>query len=165
MVYQRFDPESPLPHITAAASETPRAWCVAEYFMNMPDQLGASLMITAAKLSEVFMFIECNRNSEWRKLVKPDSRILTMIYGIGEKHDCMREASRLIISRGPSMPRCNLYGGNSMGTSRAIECSNGETYATQSEAAETLGLSQSHISRHLKGLCRDVRGFKFSFKD
>jgi len=148
------------------AGELPTAWCVVEYAVI--DQTGStpptSMMILATRLRDVFTLAECNRNSEWRKCITPEHVITVTIHWTGNRTDCQRKATAMIMER-PTRPRCNIYGYNSYSLARPLLCSNDQEYPTQAEACRVLGLNQSQLSRHLKGELRSVKGYMFKYKD
>jgi hypothetical protein len=142
--------------------DAPPVWCIFEHWTA--DEMGALVLqfIGACRLTDAFKTATARSNTEWCKLMKPETSLYIRITAIGDKSECLRDAARQV-SNAP--PRCNLYGLNLHGSQRRIKCSNGQTYDTQQQAAEALNVSQSAISAHLNGRGRAVGGYTFSYED
>lgn len=125
-------------------------WCVAEYSTPI-----GRLFVTATKLSQALLLIEPSKNPAWQQMVQDDTPITVRIIMVGTREQCYVEANR----QEPAW--CNLA---AQGSKRPlIQCSNGETYRTQQEAANALGLDQGAISAQLNGRLRTVKGYTFTY--
>lgn len=149
----------------ATVAEFSKAWCVVEYMIT--DGHGGPpepMLITACRLVDAYTFADANRNSEWRKYATPAHGAVAQVHAIGTRQECQQHATKMIMGRNPR-PRGNVYGFNSFSLARPLECSNGQEYPNQAEAARMLNLNQGAISRHLKGELRTVKGYTFTYKD
>lgn len=134
-------------------------WCVYEH--HVPP---AIIFVHVCRLTDVFMMREARQNSEWNEIFPHSGALTIHITHIVETQE---EAGKIALKRLrslPMMPRCNLVGYNMRGSTRALECSNGCEYRSQSHAAKALGLSQGNLSRHMRGELAAVRGLKFWYK-
>lgn len=155
--------QQPQSIIAATMSEFGKAWCVVEYMIN--DGQGGPpepMLITAVRLVDAYTFAEASRNSEWRKYVTPDHGVIVQIHVIGTRQECVTEANKMIMHRNPR-PRGNVYGYNSFSLARKIQCSNGQVYENQAEAARLLDVNQGAISRNLSGGLKQVKGYIFTY--
>ena len=142
-----------------------KSWCVVEYMVaDGTPTPPVVVFITATKLSDAFSFSEATRNSEWRRIIRPEYNVAVMITAVGSKAECQIEANKRVMATIPR-PRCNLHGYNAFATTRALICSNGQEYESQSDAAKQLGINQGAISRQLKGELNSVAGYVFTYKE
>jgi hypothetical protein len=140
-----------------------QAWCAFEHIAALePGAPPAVIFVGACRLIEVYRLADGRTNSEWTKIYANGGTVQVRIIATGDRLDVMRHAQRHARTFDP-LPRCNMYGYNVRGASRAIRCSNGQTYPTQRDAALALGVSQSAISQQLDGKLLSVRGFTFSY--
>lgn len=117
----------------------------------------AVIWIGVVKLHDVYKFIEPGKNNQWRHHVTPDTQLVVTVHYTGSRIECQIESSKLILKH---KPVCNLTGHSH---SKRISCSNGQIYATQSEAAQALGLNQGGISSVLNGRLKSISGYYFSY--
>jgi hypothetical protein len=134
--------------------------CVVEYQVTDTIHPPVCMLITHCRLADAFNMAIPRRNSEWLRSVDGNHGVLVIIHAVGERIECMKEASRLSVLH---QPRCNVYGYDKRGQRGVIACSNGQTYRTQMEAAEALGIDQGAISRVLRGAARSTSGLTFSY--
>lgn len=137
-------------------------WCAYEHLATFeagaPPQV---IFVNACKLADVYRLVDANRNSEWRRIFGKGGHIMVRIIAIGEQAEVTKFAIAHMRSLTP-MPMCNLKGYTTKGTAQRIECiTNGVTYGSQKEAADTLGISGSAISRHLRGDLKHVGTYVF----
>lgn len=143
-------------------------WCVYEHYIRSNDPTGAQpptlIYIGACRLRDVFKLTDAGRNSEWRKIVTPETPLMISIVETGGRIEMQRSVGNRCRQL-PSFPRCNLFGHDAFGIQKAIVCSNGKTYASQIEAARSLNLDQGAISKHMRGELRTVKGFTFAYAE
>lgn len=138
-------------------------WCVYRHIVPSNDGTPPSIIyIGCCKLTKLYDMTDARRNSEWRKLMTLDRALIVEIIAIGNKRECYQHRGRVIATSNPR-PHCNVRGFDTTGAAVKIHCSNGAVYATQTEAATALQLSQSAISRHLAGDpgVATVKGYTF----
>lgn len=142
----------------ADIKEANNVWCVFEH--HLPPQI---LYVGACKLIDVFKMREARDNSEWAKIYANGGGVQLAITMITDnRNEAFRVAMERVRSLDP-MPRCNMHGYNMHRTARTLICSNGQTYKSQSDAAQALGISQSNISKHLAGDLTHVNGHTFAY--
>ena len=140
-------------------------WCVYEHQVVMtegePPQV---IMIGTCRLTEVYKLVDGKRNTEWGKIFRNGGSVLVRIRATSDdKREAYRYAQDLLRDSNPR-PLCNLKGYNARMMGRRIECvNNGQTYRSQSEAAQALGLHQSSISRHMNGELEHAGGYRFVY--
>jgi hypothetical protein len=117
----------------------------------------AVIWIGVVKLHDVYKFIEPSKNNQWRTHVSPHTEIIVTVHCTGSKIDCQVHAGKLIVQH---KPVCNMTGHSH---SRRVACSNGIIYATQSEAAQALGINQGAISSVLNGRLKSAGGHYFHY--
>lgn len=139
-------------------------WCAYEHSATLEAGKPPSVIfVSACRLVDVYKLTEGKTNSDWSALFERGGQLLVRIIATGDKVDVIKHAQRHARSL-PTLPRCNLHGINVRGARRAVLChQNGRTYATQREASDELGLSQSAISQHLDGKLTAVRGYSFEY--
>lgn len=137
-----------------------QTWAVIQYMINsdQPNQPPIIFAIVACPWPDTVTMVEASKNSEWQKYVTKDRPVLAEVLFTGTKIECMQAASRFVVQR---EPHCQRFGAQMSHRTARLMCSNGQTYATQSEAAQLLGLNQGAISQHLKGKLRHVKGYTF----
>jgi hypothetical protein len=147
------------------AAKVTRLWCAYEHSAQFePGKPPEVVFVGVTKLTDVYRLIEGQRNSEWLRIFGHGGAVLVHIIGTGEsRSDMMRMAMERAKSF-PTLPRCNMHGVNLKGTARRIICSNGKTYESQKEAADSLGISSSSISRHLRSELKSVGGYTFAYE-
>lgn len=144
--------------------EIPATWCVYEHLMQMDDD-GPPVVIyvNACKLLELYRLGQGKQNTEWVNITKHGRPIIIKVVATGtDRMVIQRHAMKHLRSMSP-MPMCNLRGFSLAGRARTVYCSNGKTYNSQDQAAQELGISQSAISKHLRGDLQQVRGLIFSY--
>jgi hypothetical protein len=139
-----------------------KTWCVYEHRMQgSPPPL---VYIGACLLRDLWTAPDARRNTAWVKLVTIDTPLLISVTHIGTISECLNARASAIATH---RPVCNVTGRDISTTARLIRCSNGQTYRTQQEAAETLGISQSAISKVLRRVPHhvSVQGYTFSYDE
>ena len=123
----------------------------------------AVILVGACRLRDVYKLADGKMNTEWTRIFEHGGSLMVRIVGIGDdKNECVREAAMLMREH---QPVCNLRGYTLRNVRRSIIClTNGRVYEGQQEAARDLGISQSAISRHLKGEQQHVAGFVFDYE-
>ena len=117
----------------------------------------AVIWVGVVKLHDLYKFIDPGENNQWRHHVTPHTQLVVTIHYTGSKIECQIESSKLIVKH---KPVCNMTGHSH---SKRIACSNGQIYATQSEAAQALGLNQGGISSVLNGRLQSISGYHFHY--
>lgn len=142
--------------------EMPFAWCVYEHTIHAPGHDKTDVVyVSWCRLAEVYGLLYAKRNSEWASLTAtPGTYVYVRIVATGTEADCRNEAMKRATTLRPR-PVCNLKGIDTTLVKRRIACSNGQTYASQTEAARILSLPQGMLSRHLSGQLKHVKGLKF----
>ncbi len=150
-----------LPTITGGGE----LWAVYQVIVRWNDDpaiLPETIFIDCCKLNAIFGFARAQQNTDFLAIARSGiGCALNILHITEDKNEANRETFKLVKQLNP---RCNLRGYNLAGnTGRPIMCSNGQTYANQSEAALSLGLSQGAISRHMKGELKHVKHFRFEY--
>jgi hypothetical protein len=149
--------------IIDTAPERPQ-WVAFEYQASMsPGAPPTVIYVGASPLTEVYRLGEGRSNSEFADIFRNGGHVLVRIIAIGDRHDIVRHAINYMRDNFETVPRCNLRGFNTKGMNRAIRCSNGTTYDSQTEAARALGISQSAISQVLSGKLTHAGGYTFTY--
>lgn len=150
--------------LTDLVSRFNAQWCVYEHHLHNPETGEAELIyIDACSLTNVYQLREARANTEWQRIVTPNSWLYVKVIWTGPRADCLKEAHRHKNSL-PAVPRCNKYGYSTVGQQRQVECSNGIQYENQLDASLKLGINQGQLSRHLSGQLKHVRGLTFRYK-
>lgn len=139
-------------------------WCVYEHHAVLKEgDPPAVILVGACRLRDVYKLVDGKMNTEWTRIFEHGGSLMVRIVGIGDdKNECVREAAMLMREH---QPVCNLRGYTLRNVRRSIIClTNGRVYEGQQEAARDLGISQSAISRHLKGEQQHVAGFVFDYE-
>lgn len=108
-------------------------------------------------------FVDARNNSEFARIVKPDSLVMLRIMALGEKTEILNEHYRHVKTRTP-LPRCNAVGYNRSNTTCRVQCvETGEIFASQVDCARKMRISQPLLSMHLNGRrgYRHVQGKTF----
>lgn len=140
-------------------------WAVYEHWWYNTEGDDQLVYVNACKLADIIHMREARNNSHWLKWFDGSGRMLRIV--IVATYTDMIEAQRAAmnhIKKFDPIPPCNLYGSTISYAGRPIMCSNGQEYATQSDAATALGLSQSNLSEHLRGRRKSVKGYTFQYK-
>lgn len=140
-------------------------WCIYEHQAVMKQgEPPVTIMIGACRLVDVFHLRDGKTNSEWSKIFANGGHVLVRIVGTTlNRSDAFRVAAEMVRDSAPQ-PRCNLLGYNMRTNRQPVIClSNGKRYETQRHAAHELGIHESAISRHLRGLANSAQGFKFAY--
>lgn len=144
-----------------------KTWCAYEHLVSFAvGQPPEVIMVGACKLADVHRLIDGARNSEWQSIFRGGGSVMVRIIATGhDQAEIQRHAMAHMRAMDP-MPRCNLKGYSTKGTSQRIEClTNGIVYESQKAAADALTLSGSAISRHLRGDLKHVGGYTFRLAD
>lgn len=139
-----------------------KLYCVYEHLVSFaPGQPPEVIMVGTCKIADVYRLIDGSRNSEWQKIFRGGGQVMVRIVATGHPTACQRHAMAHMRAMNP-MPRCNLHGVSTKGTSQRVECiTNGIIYDSQKAAADALNISSSAISRHLRGDLQRVGGYMF----
>jgi len=120
------------------------------------------LWLGTVRTPDVYKLSGFADNDGWRRHVTPDTMITIIILCTGDIWECRRYADTLL--REMKLPICNGYRiATAAHRATPIRCNNGEVYRSQTDAANQLGLSQAHISRHLNGGLKHVQGYTFEY--
>jgi hypothetical protein len=153
--------------IQTTPNDAASLWCVYEHHLAKPaPQPPEIVYIGACLLRDAWTLTDARNNSEWAKLFADGSQPIGIhIVSItNDRHKAQNAAVARVRTITP-MPRCNVYGHTLFGATRSLLCSNGQTYANQTEAASMLNVSQSAISQHMRGTLKSVKGYTFAYKD
>jgi hypothetical protein len=142
--------------IIGSASGFVDDWCVYEHWYGEPEQL---IYVGICRLVDVFHAPDARTNSEWHKTVQMRHTLHVRIIATGERVECYRYYGRYLDA---NKPPCNRLGRH-VGAGMEIMCvQTGERFATQSDAARALGVSQASISQNLNSLIPATKGgFQF----
>jgi hypothetical protein len=121
------------------------------------------IYIGAETLLKTLSIRQPRANSDFAQIFAVDRPLMLRIISIHDDAMEAREAAVLHVKAQPFVPRCNSLGFALNGQTRRIHCSNGKTYGSQKEAAESLGINQGAISQHMNGRLKAVRGYTFTF--
>lgn len=132
-------------------------WCTYDHHIN-----GGHVFTGFCRLNDVFTLNDARQNSAWQTATASDQPLTVSVVALGTKQEMMRTAAHRVKTM---RPYANIHGLNHRGFQRKISCSNGQTYQSQIEAAQILGISQSQISRHMNGEFRHVRGLVFKWSE
>lgn len=140
-------------------------WVVYEHWWFNPDGADQIVYVNTCMLKDVFYMREARNNSHWLKWFADTGHQVRVriIATYGNMIDAQRAAITHLKKFNP-MPPCNEYGLQLSYAGRPLLCSNGQEYATQSDAAMALGVSQSNISEHMRGRRKNVKGYTFTYK-
>lgn len=142
-------------------SEFPSCWCVVEYWTKEHiDAEWRFTMLYVCELRQAYTFHGLYRNPVWRDMVKPDMLINARVTHVGDVISCRRHMDTRLNTM-PVKPPANVHPAHWIMKVSRLECSNGQTYRNQSEAARQLGLTQSAISKHLAGGLDHVKNYRF----
>lgn len=142
-----------------------KLYCAFEHYVSMGEgQPPEIILVGACKLIDVYRLTDGKTNSDWATLFANGGSVMVRIIAVGDDGQEMTRFAMKHARSLPTMPRCNLRGYNVRGASRPVTCSNGKTYDSQKAASDELGISQSAISRHLRGELRHVGGFVFQYR-
>lgn len=145
--------------------QTATTYCIFEHHLQItPGQPPEIIMVGMSKLADVYKLIDGKTNSDWAAIFANGGSVMVRIIATcTDKSEARRAAAVHYRTLNPA-PRCNIHGFNVRGISRKILCNNGVEYDSQLAAAEELNLSQSAISRHLRGELASVGGFRFNYR-
>lgn len=140
-------------------------YCVFEHHLQIaPGQPPEIILVGMSRLTDIYKLIDGKTNSDWAAIFANGGSVMVRIVATStDKSEARRAAAVHARSLNPA-PRCNIHGFNVRGISRKIMCNNGVEYDSQLAAAEELNLSQSAISRHLRGELAHVGGFRFYYR-
>lgn len=141
-------------------------YCVYEHYasfeMGKPPEL---IFVGASKITTLLHFQEARKNTEWARMLGYGGQVMVRIIATGEDlRECQRYAIQHL-NQLPRYPRCNMRGTERRGVARAIQCSNGQVFQSQKEAARVMGVTESALSRHLNNLQQNVGGLRFHYID
>lgn len=134
-------------------------WCIFEHWAQFQaDQPPECILVGVCKLIDVYKLIDGKTNSEWTRIFKSGGQVMVrVVKTVSKKHEGLVEARRHMLSL-PKVPICNHNGYAMFGGMRRIISSTGETYNSQAEAANALGVTGPAVSRHMNGFSHHVRG-------
>ncbi len=151
--------------LVVAVQETADQYCAYEHHLIVtPGQPPEIIMVGSCKLTDVYRLIDGKTNSDWAGIFANGGSVMVRIIAVGDNKVDMRRFAATHARSLPKMPRCNQHGYNVRGITRRIICNNGIEYESQAKAAMELGISQSAISRHLRGELGSVNGFTFFYQ-
>ncbi len=162
-----FPPEAaPIIHhgLNVTADGLRNVWCVYEHSIHQQDAPPAAIFVGYCRLNDLFMMREARNNSEWARITNNGN--VPIMLRIVALTDEMTDANKLALSQlatYPTWPHCNANGYNLEAARRTIQCSNGQTFTSQEEAARVLGVSQSAVSQHLRGRLKAVKGHTLAY--
>lgn len=140
-----------------------KIWCVYEHLVSFAvGQPPEVIMVGACKLPDVHRLIDGARNSEWQKIFRGGGSVMVRVVATGTDQVEVQRHAMAHMRSYPNLPRCNLKGFSTKGTSQRIECvQNGVIYDSQKDACMALGLHTSAVSRHMRGDLKHVGGYTF----
>jgi hypothetical protein len=141
-----------------------KMWCAYEHLMQFDDgEPPKVIYVNFCKLLDVHRLAQARRNTEWIRLTEGNRLVIVRVIATSQDRLLVqRHASEHMRAFSP-MPICNAKGFVATAQRRKLYCSNGQQYDTQQQAAQALGISQSAVSKHLKGNLNHVAGYVFSF--
>lgn len=140
-------------------------WCVYEHHVQMSEGAPPEIILVGfCRLFDVYRLNDGRANSEWAGLFSNGGHVLVRVIATTlDRAEAVNFAGRHARSLEP-MPRCNLRGFSMKGSSRPIrDMTTNKVYDSQKDAADELGISQSAISRHLRGDLKHVAGHVFCY--
>lgn len=140
-------------------------WCAFEHLAVLePGRPPEVIMVGACPLVDVFRLREGRENSEWAKMFRNGGHLMIRIVHTEADRSAVRRFALEHSRKFDPMPRCNVKGFRVSHRHQPIKCEQtGKRYKTQKQAADDLGLTQSAISRHMKGELAHVKGFVFRY--
>ena len=152
-------------NLTITTDARAQLWCVYEHLatfeVGKPPVL---IYVNACPLGEVYSLFDGRRNTEWMKMFNNGAHVQVRIIGTTPIFHEARQAATDHIKAQREIPICNLRGINMKSQPQRVRClTNGQVYDTQKHAAASLGLQNSAISRHLRGIGKTVAGYTFEF--
>lgn len=139
-------------------------WCTYEISKAINQgEIPQAIYIGAERLGDLYYLRKLRTNTDFIRIAPQGPQLLGVrILATGTKIEMLNYATRLITTLQPQ-PRCNLFGASLQAATRPLLCSNGKTYTSQLDAAQSLGLNQSNISQHLRGKLKSVKGYTFAY--
>ena len=136
------------------------AWAVYEH------SLGTTvLFVGVCQMRDIYNPRDARNNSEWVKQAVFD-RMATRVVSTHETEPEAQRAATEWLAGMDKPPHCNEHGYPLNSRARPVMCSNGQRYASQSEAARLLDLQQSSISMALgNGGRKTAGGLRFWYAD
>lgn len=139
-------------------------FAVVEHLAAMsPGQPPQIIYVGCERLVDVYKMINARQNTEWARIYQSGGSVMVRIIALADERAEATRYAILHIRAMEAMPRCNNIGSTIRMIGRPVTCSNGETYTSQKHAADVLGLSQSSVSRHMRGDLSHVRGYTFKY--
>lgn len=138
----------------ATVFELPRnmekAWCVYQHAQfNDATQRDELIFYGTCKLTSVFDYPDAYRNSEWKKIIKPEIVLIISILSVGTVSECREELRNLLRYH---RPICNAKGVDMIGQATLITCNEtGQQWANQQACSRALNINQGALSQHLAG--------------
>jgi hypothetical protein len=152
--------------ITITPAQVADTYCVYEHLMvTTPGAPPSVIFVGSCKLIDVFRMRDARNNSYWTTLTSAGAPVMIRIIMTAQDGKTARDGAVKHVRSLNPMPVCNVHGFNMFGSQRAILCSNGQTYQSQSEAAAALGVTQSAISQNLRGTLSGVKGYTFTYAE
>jgi hypothetical protein len=141
-----------------------KLWCMYTHSVaGAPGEPPVTVYVGACLLRDVFTAPDARRNSEWLKTVQPDSTVLMLsVMATGDMSEMLNKKAVMVRDMSPI---CNRIGRDVTTMARMLTCSNGKTYRSQQDAADELGINQSQLSKHLRGVAgyKSVKGYTFRY--
>lgn len=135
-------------------------FCV--YRHDLLGEQPRTIFYGVCKLREAFGFPDARMNTEWRKIVTPETPLGTAIV-FTAKHliECQNYRYRMIVLH---KPHCNLNGTITQRGGRVVCDQTGQVFETLAEAARTYELNPGALSNHVNGKpgFKSVKGKTFS---
>lgn len=132
-------------------------YCVYEHVIAGPEVI----FVGVDRITNVFNMNQVSNNSEWRRIFNAGGEVLIRVLLHGPDQSVMKREAARYMKQLPQLPRCNLRGVRTHGMTRAVWCSNGTVYPSQTAASVELGIPQSLISRCVRGLSKSIHGYQF----
>lgn len=138
--------------ISLSIAQMREDWCVYLQWKILPDGTEEPWYLGVCKIIELFQHPDAHKNSHWRANTTDAMIIRTSLLMTSDKtQECWKYHTD---ARYFYKPICNVMGYQASGAS-VITCTQGpnmgKTYATQSDAARSNGVSQPTMSSHLNG--------------
>lgn len=140
-----------------------KTWCIYEHWFNRPeDGERVLLYVGHCALVDVYKMIDATRNEHWRT-VTARRPVDVVVKFTGAKNNCLVTYAHLLQTTEwrpvvKPLPR-------ERNSRTRVKCDQtGITYASQNECAVKLGISQSSLSKHLRGETgyKAVNGYTFT---
>lgn len=139
-------------------------WCVFEYWATLKEgEPPQCIMCGAERLIDVYKLRTGKSNTEFARIFANGGTIMVRIIAIGGSRRELIQAAVMQTRKYTPAPVCNTKGYTAGGIIRRISCSDGRIFDSQQHCAVELGVSQSAISRHLRGEGNHVKGYLLTY--